>query len=99
MTHTRLLIGTTKRRSQTAPADVVCAPRTHIGRHLIDAANALAIPLFALAGGAPRSRKPRGTLAANGAGFRVRHPCPTGRPLAHGLRQRAFPPSDPGEQL
>jgi hypothetical protein len=69
MAHTRLVIGKTKRRSATAPADVVCPPRTLIGRHLIDAANTLAIPLFALAGWAMRSRTPRRTPATNGLGL------------------------------
>jgi hypothetical protein len=49
MAHTKLVIGTTKRRSPTAPSYVVRARRTPIGRHPIETANALAIVLFALA--------------------------------------------------
>ena len=69
MAHTRLVIGTTKRRSPTAPAHVVCARRTLIGRHLIDAAKALAVVPFAVAGWTSMSREPRGTLATNGLGL------------------------------
>jgi hypothetical protein len=49
MAHTKLVSGTTKRRSPTAPSYVVRACRMPISRHLIDTANALAIVLFALA--------------------------------------------------
>jgi len=69
MAQTKLLIGTTKRRSPTALAYVVRARRTPIGRHLIDTANALAIVLLALAGRATTSRNPRRTLATNGLGL------------------------------
>src|SRR5512133_2313892 len=58
---TKLVIGTTRRRSPTDPAYVVRARRTPITRHLIDTADALAIVLFALADWATTSRKPRRT--------------------------------------
>jgi len=69
MAQTKLVIGTTKRRSPTAFACGVRARRTPIGRHLIDTANALAIVLLALAGRATTSRNPRRTLATNGLGI------------------------------
>ena len=69
MAHTKLVIGTTNRRSPTAPAYVVRARRTPIRQHLIDTANALAIVLFALADWATTSWKPRRTLATNGLGI------------------------------
>jgi len=69
MARTKLVIGTTKRRSPTARAYVVRARRTLIRRHLIDTANALAIVLFALADWATTSRKPRRTLATSGLGL------------------------------
>jgi hypothetical protein len=53
MSHTKLVIGTTKRRSPTAPSYVVRARRTLISRHLIGTANALTIVLSALAELAP----------------------------------------------
>ena len=66
MAQTKLVIGTTKRRSPTALAYVVRARRTPIRRHLIDTANGLAIVLFALADWATTNRNPRRTLATNG---------------------------------
>jgi hypothetical protein len=69
MAQTKLVIGTTKRRSPTALAYVVRARRTLIRRHLIDTPNALAIALFARAGWATTSRKPRRTVATNGLGI------------------------------
>jgi hypothetical protein len=41
MAHTKLVIGTTNRRSPTVPACVVPAHRTQIRRHLIHTANAV----------------------------------------------------------
>jgi hypothetical protein len=72
MAHIRLAIGTRNRRSPTASAHVVRARRTPIGRHLIDAANAPAVGLFALADWATTSRKPRRTLATNGLGLHAK---------------------------
>jgi len=69
MAQTKLVIGTTKRRSPTALAYVVRARRTPTRRRLIDTANALAIVLLALAGRATTSRNPRRTLATNGLGL------------------------------
>ena len=69
MAQTKLVIGTTKRRSPTALAYVVRARRTPTRRRLIDTANALAIVLLALAGRATTSRNQRRTLATNGLGL------------------------------
>ena len=69
MAHTKLAIGTTNRRSPTAPARVVPALRTPIRRHLIDTAIGLAIVLLTLPAWATTSRKPRRTLATNGPGL------------------------------
>jgi hypothetical protein len=48
MAHTKLVIGTTNRRSPTAPACVVPARRTPTGRHLIQTANAPGDPALRL---------------------------------------------------
>jgi hypothetical protein len=69
MAQTKLVIGTTKRRSPTALAYVVRARRTPIRRPLIETANAPAIVLLALADWATTSRKPRRTLATKGLGL------------------------------
>jgi len=69
MAHTKLVLGTTTRRSPTGREYVVRARRTPSGRHLCDAANALAIVLFALAGWATTSPEPRRTLATNELGL------------------------------
>jgi hypothetical protein len=79
MAHTKLVIGTTKRRSAAAPAYVVRVRRTPIGRHLIDTANALAIVLFALADWATTRRKSRRTLATNGLGLDPNRPSKSNR--------------------
>ena len=72
MAQTKLVIGTTKRRSPTALAYLVRAGRTPIRRHLIDTANALPIVLFARADWATTSRRPRRTLATNGLGLNAK---------------------------
>jgi len=50
MAHTKLVIGTTNRRSPTAPACVVPARRMPIGRHLINTANAPGDPALRFRG-------------------------------------------------